>query len=73
MTSVTNGFVDEYEVEPKKPTKRGFAKIDVVDVILSGDSNDGPHRPSPTAFEQLTETTISKVYSFISFLNCKSF
>ena len=58
---VANGGAEEYgEAEPKKPVKRGFAKIDVVDVILSGDG-DGPAKTPPSAFEQLAESTISKV------------
>lgn len=56
IQTMSAGSSDEYGEPEKKHTKRGFAKIDVVDVILSSDAKRGG-----TTFEQLTEATISKV------------
>lgn len=48
------------EVE-KKTEKRGFAKIDVVDVILSAEGQQALTK-SNNALEQLTEITFSMVH-----------
>lgn len=47
---------DEPTEAERKPSKRGFAKIDVVDVILSDDTYEA--RNKPNVFEQITETAL---------------
>ncbi|KAK6624438.1 hypothetical protein RUM43_004220 [Polyplax serrata] len=54
-----NGNDDEFTETEKKTGKRGFAKIDVVDIILSEEGQQALMKSNNT-FEQLTEITFSK-------------
>lgn len=63
-----NGNDDEFTETEKKTGKRGFAKIDVVDIILSEEGQQALMKSNNT-FEQLTEITFSKVLLSRALLN----